>query len=110
MKPQETIGIREAYMYRHSPECMRVLADFFWRILLSAAFAVLLFSLSFGMIELSSVIGESGSALSQSSSIIQPAPKLSRTQLQNTLNAYSEREDRFNGLKTGAKKISDPSR
>ncbi|MDO8521702.1 MAG: hypothetical protein Q7S08_00230 [bacterium] len=102
------ISIRDAYAHKHRPECVRVLADFYWRVLLSIALVILLLSLGYGILELSAVIGEG--AVAQKTDVIQPAPKLNKTQLQNTLNAFVEREARFNALKTAAQRIADPSR
>lgn len=110
MKPSAKIGIREAYAYRHEPECTRMLADFYWRILMSVALAILFLSLVYGVIKLSAVIEENDKIFAQSINTTQPAPKLNKTQLQDTLTAFREREDRFNALKSGAQKIPDPSR
>lgn len=110
MKRFTHISIRDAYAHRHKPESMRVLADVYWRVLLSVALIILLLALGTGFVELSTVIGDSNSAPAQSTSIVQPVPKLSRSQLQNTLDAFGEREARFNALQTAPQKISDPSR
>ena len=110
MKNTAHIGLIDAYMHRHRPECARVLADFYWRVLLSASLGILIIAVGYGTSKLSSVIGESESALSQSAGTVQPAATLNKTQLQSTLSAFSEREEMFNSLKTGAQRISDPSR
>jgi len=107
MKQSTDINIRNAYMYRHRPECVRVLADFYWRILLSLALVIALLSLVYG-IHILSGVNESG--LSQLTSIILPVPKFNKTQLQNTLTTFKDRESKFNYLKTAPQKIPDPSR
>lgn len=110
MKPLKKIGIREAYVYRHEPECARVLADFCWRVLMSVALGILIFSSTYGMMKLSSVIEENDGIFAQSVNTVQPAPKLDKIRLQNTLSAFREREARFNALKAGVQKIADPSK
>ena len=87
---------------------MRVLADIYWNILLSFALVIILFALGYGVIELSSVTGKNG-ALNQSTET-QSIPKFNRTQLQNTLDAFGQRQVRFSSFKTVTQKISDPSR
>jgi len=103
-------NIRDVYVRKHSPEYARALADFYWRVLLSVALVALLISLGVGILKLTSVLKEGGNSLVQSADKIQPAPKLNKMQLQNTLTAFSEREARFNSLKAGAQRIPDPSR
>jgi len=110
MKQYTHISIRDAYAHKYRPECVRVLADFYWRVLLSAALVITILSLGYGFVELSAVTGDSGNTLAQNTNIIQLVPKLDRTQLQNTLDAFSNRGDQFNSLKTAPQKISDPSR
>ncbi len=110
MKQNAYTSIRDAYMYRHVPECMRVLADFYWRLLLFVALGVLALSLVYGVTKLSYVIAENDRTFSQSVNATQQAPKLDKTQLQATIKAFREREERFNSLKTVPQKISDPSR
>lgn len=110
MKNTAHTGLIDAYVHRHRPECVRVLADFYWRVLLSVSLGILLIAVGYGTAKLSSVIGESDSVLSQSAGTTQPVANLSKAQLQDTLAAFSEREARFNALKTAAQKISDPAR
>src|SRR3989338_657103 len=110
MKQYTQFSIRDAYTYRHRPECVRVLADFYWRALLSIALVIIVLAAGYGISELSSVMGGSGGALAQDASVSPPAPKLDKMQLQNTLSAFREREARFNSLKAGMQRIPDPSR
>jgi type II secretory pathway component PulC len=109
MKTSVKIGIREAYVYRHKPECARALANFYWRVLLSVALCILVFSLVYGIHKLFSVIAENDRIFSQGVNTVQPVPKLDKAQLQSTLSAFQDRSDRFNSLRSGAQKISDPS-
>ena len=110
MKQYTQFSIRDAYAHKHRPECVRVLADFYWRALLSIALVIIILSAGYGISELSSVMGGSGGALAQDASVSQPAPKLDKMQLQNTLSAFREREARFNSLKAGMQRIPYPSR
>ena len=108
MKQFTHIGIREAYAQKHRPECVRVLADFYWRVLLSLAVVIVLIFIVYGIRQAYSVIG--GDAAAQVPGVMQPVPKLNKTKLQDTLTAFGAREVRFNALKTAPQKIADPSR
>ena len=110
MKQYTQFSIRDAYAHKHRPECVRVLADFYWRALSSIALVIIVLSAGYGISELSSVIGNNASAPARDADTAQPAPKLDKMQLQNTLSAFREREARFNSLKAGMQRIPDPSR
>ena len=100
---------REMYSYRHTPENMRVFADFYWRVLLCAASIAVLLSASLGIFELSSILQGFGSGAG-AGGIVQPVPTLGRTQLKNALENFQAREARFESLKTSASKFTDPSK
>lgn len=108
MKQFTHIGIREAYAQKHRPECVRVLADFYWRVLLSSAVLMVLIFTAYGVRQAYSVIG--GGAAARVPVVTQPVPHLNKAKLQDALTAFGEREVRFNALKTAPQKIADPSR
>lgn len=86
--------LREHYDARFEPEGMRELADIWWRFLLILAAIATLVALLGGISTLMSVLG----AISESPGpTTPPPPALSRSQLQQVLDALSARAAAYDG-------------
>lgn len=102
--------LQEMYEYRHRPENMRAFADLYWRALLYIASATSVIVIALGIVELSAVLRDWGVVNTDSGGIVQPVPKLDKTQLQGALDKFDVRVQRFESLKTSPLKIADPSK
>jgi hypothetical protein len=102
--------IRTAYAYRQEPEHLRELAAYFWRILLCTGAVIIACAAWYGAFRLSSVLegAENRSAKAYSSGT--GTSLLDRTQLQATLDNFTERGIEYERLKTNPPAIADPSR
>ena len=100
--------LRHAYQNRHEPECVHVLADAYWRILLLTTALIVFVAVWYGFWQLMTIT--SGSAASSPVSTSAAPPILDREALESTVNGFSERRARYEFLIDNPPKVSDPSR
>lgn len=102
--------IRTAYSYRHEPEYLRLLASYFWNMLLWMATIITACVVLYGSFQLTSVFEDTGNRSAKAPAVGTEAPILDRAQLQATLNTFTERQARYESLKANPPAIADPSR
>ena len=112
MIPEQHIetSFREMYSYRHQPEQKRIIADFFWRILLSASVLIVILFVVYGTYQLLKVLRDSAVSAENAGPVKQSLRPLTRKQLERTLSEFQARQMVFESLKTNAPAISDPSK
>jgi len=98
------------YANRHEPEQVRALADYYWRILLSVAAIVVLFSVGYGVFVFLSVLQDEGGTGTDIGVAVQMPSMISRAQLQDTLDEFEARQQLFESLKTNVLDVAEPSR
>lgn len=100
--------ISDAYAQRYEPEGVRIIADCYWRMLLAAAFLLLVGVFLFSTWILLGVL-EGLSAVNAMPAT--PPPALDKRLLDRTMQAVQSRKAQFEDLKTNRPAaISDPSR
>ncbi len=100
--------LRSIYESRHEPENMRPLAEWYWRTLLSFALFAIVLVLAFGVWEFYTVTKKLNAGDS-----LRPAEQpevLTKKDLAGMLDAYGEREARFDTAKNTRPTVADPSR
>lgn len=102
--------IRTAYAYRHEPEYLRLLASYFWNMLLWMATIITAGVVLYGSLQLVSVFEDAGNRSVKAPAVGTEAPILDRAQLQATLNIFNERRAQYEGLKANPPDVTDPSR
>ena len=99
-------NVKSLYSYRDEPERMRVLADLYWQSILVFVGIVTVCSVSYGLLELSSVINPE----SQNSSASTQEPDiLDKRALQAVLAGFTERTKGYQTLKETSLHLSDPA-
>ena len=102
--------IRTAYSYRHEPEYLRLLAAYVWNTLLWMSAAIIVCAVLYGTSQLFSVFEDAAKRSAKASSAGTETPILDRTQLQATLNIFTERQTQYESLKANPPVAADPSR
>ena len=102
--------IRTAYAYRHEPEYLRLLASYFWSMLLWTGTVIIAAVIVYGIFQLFSVFEDAGNRSTKTSAVGTEAPILDRAQLQATLKTFIERQAQYELLRTSSPNIADPSR
>lgn len=98
-------GLSVMWQYRHEPETLRVLSTLYWLALLGVASLVMLGCLTFGFWTLINVLGADEMVVSGASLSTTP---FTRTELQGALDAFRDREMRFEEQKGSAPAFADP--
>lgn len=99
--------IRDTWQYRHEPEKLRTLADVYWRTLLFVAVLVLAGLMFYAGLKFYSMFVEpEENPLLSSGGII----LLNKADLQEAVEAFQNRQAKYEFLKRNPPKITDPSR
>jgi hypothetical protein len=98
--------LRELYTARHDPENARVLAEFYWHLILVAAFATVTLIIAGGIWQFVRVIDV---LHMQPTTTVRPNV-LDRAKLRATLSAWEARTQEFQALKGTPPNVADPSR
>lgn len=99
--------IRDLYANRAEPEGARVLATYYWRALLIAAFVTLALSIAYGERSLFRILRDLGTAPEATL----PAAPFDRASLDAVISTLQERQQTYDALKAGPRKtLTDPSR
>jgi hypothetical protein len=100
--------LRSLYEGRHQPESLQLLAELYWRTLLSVSLVCVVGILIFGTWEFISVLGELSS--SQGGANSAPPAVLNRPQLESVLNTYDARQATYQATQANPVSIGDPSK
>jgi len=100
---------RDLWGYRHEPERLRILADFYWRVLLVLAVSIVVGAALYGGMKLLTALGSGEGEITLSPSGGGGAV-LNRADLQATLEGFATRQAQYEFLKKNAPKIADPSK
>ncbi len=100
-------GLRATYALRYEPEELRRLASAYWRIMLAAAFTLLVVVIAYGEWTLSSVLHEIDNAAA--SGTVPPAA-FDRAKLKAVISAFDARQKTFEDMRVNLPTaIADPA-
>ncbi|RJQ34223.1 hypothetical protein C4556_03260 [Candidatus Parcubacteria bacterium] len=99
--------LRHAYQNRHEPECVHVLANAYWHILLFATALVVTVFVWYGFWQLIAITGSPEAAQLEQAAARSP---LDRAALQGTVSGFSERSKRYEFLTDNPPVVADPFR
>ncbi len=102
--------IRTAYAYRHEPEYLRLVATYFWRMLLCIGVIIIAGAVWYGAFQLFSVLEDVGNRSAKAYSSGTETSILDRAKLQATLDIFAERRAQYESLKANPSTVADPSR
>ena len=102
-------NVRVAYANRHEPECARMLANMYWKLLLVLAALIGVAAISYGLWQTVSVVDGVAEEVSPiagraASSLLDTA------KLEIILENFSERGEQYTVLQNNPVQIADPSR
>jgi hypothetical protein len=102
---EKVVKIRDAYAARHEPEAARVLATFFWAILMTFTVVICILVIGYGAWEFTRPL-----ASGDGSSVTVGARKvLSRSDIQKVLEALEARAGLFEERRAAPIPVRDPS-
>lgn len=101
-------SFKELYEARHEPENLRPIAELYWRVVLLCAVCAAGGVIAFGFWQFSSVMSIMSAASTNVTS--QQVEPIDRTQLENALTSFSERQANFELGKNTVPAVTDPMR
>lgn len=100
--------VRDLYAARYEPEGVRMLADIYWRSLLSVASLVIVCALAWGIVDLLGVLDTLAAAPDTSPT---PPAAFNRVTLKNLVQGFQARQAEFETLgTTPLPRVTDPSK